>query len=149
MVSVREAMPALFAHEGEWDGFYTHLARDGAVIDRHRTWTRCEFPEHGPHAYIQHNRLTWDDGRTVERSFGGVYRDGLIRWDTERFHGYGWQTREGVLMLRLDRKDEAHVHFVESIQIAADGRTRARTWQWFEHGAPTRRTLCDEWRADK
>lgn len=145
-MTIREAMPALFAHEGEWEGVYTHLARDGTILDRHRAWTRCAFPADGPHAYVQYNRLTWDDGRVVERSFGGVYRDGLIHWDTDRFHGHGWETREGVLMLRLDRKDEPGVHFVESIQIAADGRTRARTWQWFDQGSPTRRTLCDEWR---
>ncbi len=145
-MTIREALPSLYAHEGEWEGVYTHLARDGALLDRHRTWTLCEFPRAGPHAYVQHNRMTWEDGRTVERRFGGVFRDGLIWWDTDRFHGFGWETREGVLMLRLDRKDEPGVHFIETIQLAADGRTRARTWQWFEQGAPTRRTLCDEWR---
>lgn len=144
MMAIADALPSLSAHAGEWDGVYAHLARDGSLIDRHRTWTRCEFPDSGPFAYVQHNRMTWDDGRVVERSFGGVFRDGLIWWDTDRFHGYGWETREGVLMLRLDRKDEPGVHFVESIQLAADGRTRARTWQWFEQGSPTRRTLCDE-----
>lgn len=145
-MSIRDTMPSLFAHAGEWDGVYTHLARDGTLLDRHRTWTLCEFPDSGPYAYVQHNRMTWDDGRTLERSFGGVYRDGLIHWSTDRFRGYGWETREGVLMLKLDRLDEPGVHFVEWIQLSADGRTRARTWQWFEQGSPTRRTLCDEWR---
>jgi hypothetical protein len=32
------------------------------------------------------------------------------------------------------------------ISISDDGATRARTWQWFKDGSPTRRTLCDEWR---
>lgn len=114
------------------------------MLDRHRTWTRCEFPTAGDYAYIQSNRLRWDDGRTIERRSGGTFCDGLLHWDTERFVGTGWKTRAGVVMLRLDRKDEPGAHFVEMIILSDDGRTRARTWQWFEHGVPTRRTLCDE-----
>lgn len=146
MTDFAAAMPNMLRHAGEWDGTYTHIARDGTVIDRHRTWTRCEFPTDGDIAYVQSNRMTWDDGRIVERSFGGAFRDGLLHWDTERFAGTGWETREGVLMLRLDRKDEPGMHFIEMIVLSDDGRTRARTWHWFEHGVPTRRTLCDEWR---
>lgn len=138
------AMPTMLRHAGEWEGIYTHVARDGTVLDRHRTWTRCEFPPVGDYAYVQSNRLEWDDGRTAERSFGGIFRNGLLHWDTDRFTGIGWETREGVVMLRLDRRDEPGVRFVEMILLADDGRTRARTWQWFEHGVPTRRTLCDE-----
>ncbi len=140
------AMPNMLRHVGEWEGIYTHIDRDGTVIDTHRTWTRCEFPSDGDVAYIQSNRMTCDDGRVVERSVGGIYRDGLLHWDTDRFVGTGWETREGVVMLRLDRKDEPGVHFIETILLSDDGRTRARTWQWFHHGVPTRRTLCDEWR---
>lgn len=146
MSEFRKAMPALVAHEGEWESIYRHVDLDFTLIDQHRMWTRCEFPDTGPYAYIQHNRLTWDDGRTAERSFGGVYRDGLIYWDTDRFSGYGWQTLEGVAMLRLNRKDEPGVHFIEAIMLGGDGRSRARTWQWFRDETPFRRTLCDEWR---
>ena len=145
-MNLREAMPALVAHEGEWEGIYRHVGHDFTLIDQHHMHTRCEFPADRPDAYLQHNRLWWDDGRTVERSFGGVYRDGLIHWDTDHFSGYGWQTHEGVVMLRLDRKDEPGVHFIEMITLAGDGRTRARVWQWFRDGTPFRRTLCDEWR---
>ena len=143
---IAEAMPTMLRHAGEWEGIYRHVSLDFALIDTHRTWTRCDFSDDMAAAYVQSNRLTWDDGRVIERSFAGVYRDGLLHWDTDRFIGTGWETREGAVMLRLDRKDEPGVHFVETILIADDGRTRARTWQWFEHGVPTRRTLCDEWR---
>lgn len=146
MSSFAEAMPNMLRHAGEWDGIYRHFSREGALVDEHRTWTRCEFPAEGEFAYVQSNRLTWPDGRTLERSFGGVFRDGLLHWDTDRFTGYGWETHAGSVMLRLDRKDEPGVHFVEMIHLSDDGQTRARTWQWFEHGVPTRRTLCDEWR---
>lgn len=145
MNPLRQHMPAMVAHEGEWDGVYRHLAADGALIDEHRTWTRCEFPDEGDAHYIQHNRLSWADGRTTEYRFPGAYRDGLLRWDTGRFHGYGWES-EGVVMLRLERRDVPGAYYVEMINLAPDSQTRARTWQWFQGGKPWKRTLCDEWR---
>ena len=140
-----EAMPEMLRHEGEWEGMYRHVDRDFTLVDEHRMWTRCEFPRGGPYAYIQHNKLSWADGRTEERSFPGVYRNGLLWWDTDRFSGFGWEAH-GVVMLHLDRKDVAHAHFTEMIELSADGNSRARTWQWFQDGVPIRRTLCDEWR---
>ena len=78
MTSVAEAMPNMLRHAGAWEGTYTHLARDGSLIDRHRTWTLCEFPSEGDFANVQSNKMTWDDGRVVERSFGGVFRNGML-----------------------------------------------------------------------
>jgi hypothetical protein len=140
------AMPNMIRHDGEWEGVYRHIDRDGALLDKHHMWTWCEFPTDGPYAYIQHNKLTWDDGRTADYEFGGTYRDGRLYWDTDRFSGYGWETEEGVLMLRLDRLDVPGAYYVEMINIAPDNQTRARTWQWFKDGKPWKRTLCDEWR---
>jgi hypothetical protein len=37
-------------------------------------------------------------------------------------------------MLRLDRRDDPGVHFIEMITLAGDGQSRARTWQWFRDG---------------
>lgn len=146
MNPLRTVMPAIVAHEGLWDGHYRHFAADGTLIDEHRTWTHCEFPDEGDAHYIQHNRLTWADGRTAEYRFPGTWRDGFLRWDTDRFHGIGWETEGGVLMLRLERRDVPDAYYVEMITLAPDGRTRARTWQWFKDGKPWKRTLCDEWR---
>lgn len=140
------AMPNILSHEGKWEGVYRHVDSDGALLDQHQMWTWCEFPDDGPYAYIQHNKLRWDDGRSADYEFGGVYRDGRLYWDTDRFHGYGWETEEGVVMLRLERLDVPCSHYVEMINMALDGRTRARTWQWFKDGRPWKRTLCDEWR---
>lgn len=142
-------MPALFAHEGIWDGTYRHVDADGTLIDQHRMRTRCEFPDSGEYAYVQHNHLIWPDGREQRLSFGGVFRDGRLWWDTDRFHGIGWETLDNVLMLTLHRKDEPGVRFTEMIQIADDGESRARTWQWFRDGTPFKRTLCDERRASR
>lgn len=146
MTSFAQAMPAMLRHRGTWEGIYRHVGRDGDLIDQHRMTTRCEFPDEGEFAYIQHNHLRWDDGRELRLVSQGVFRDGLLRWDTERCAGHGWETREGVVMLTLDRKDEPGVRFVEMITLSDDGRTRARTWQWFRDGTPFKRTLCDEWR---
>jgi len=144
MTSFAEAMPNMLRHEGTWEGVYRHVDRDGTLVDQHEMTTLCEFPQAGEFAYIQHNHLRWIDGREAKRSFGGMYRDGLLWWDNDRFVGYGWETREGVVMLKLDRKDEPCVRFVEMIMLSDDGQTRARTWQWFRDGVPFRRTLCDE-----
>jgi hypothetical protein len=127
--ALAKAMPALFAHEGLWDGTYRHLDHDAQLIDQHRMRTRCEFPANGAYAYVQHNHLIWPD--------------------TDRFYGHGWETRDNVLMLTLHRKDEPGVRFTEMIQISDDGESRARTWQWFRDGNPFRRTLCDERRISR
>jgi hypothetical protein len=146
MNPLRTAMPAIVAHEGEWEGTYRHIDADGTLLDEHRTLTSCLFPEEGDHHYIQHSRLIWANGRQEEYRFGGRLRDGLLRWETERFHGHGWETHDGVLMLRLERHDVPGAYYIEMINLAPDGRTRARTWQWFRDGKPWKRTLCDEWR---
>jgi hypothetical protein len=143
MNPLRTHMPLMLAHEGEWDGTYRHLGEDGSLLDEHRTTTSCEFPDEGEAHYVQHSRLEWADGRREEYRFAGTYRDGLLRWDTGRFHGYGWETN-GVLMLRLDRRDVPGAYYIEMIALGEDGRSRARTWQWFRDGRPWKRTLCDE-----
>jgi hypothetical protein len=138
------AMPAMLTHEGWWDGWYRHLDTDGTLLDAHRVRTRCEFPEDGHWHYIQHSFLSWEDGREAHYEFGGRLKGERLVWDTERFRGYGWQTHDDTLMLRLDRLDVPGAHYLEMISIAPNGRSRARTWQWFRDGAPWKRTLCDE-----
>jgi hypothetical protein len=138
------AMPAMLLHEGHWQGWYRDFSADGMLIDARRVKTWCEFPDHGPHHYVQHNWLEWDDGRTATYEFGGTLVGDRLHWETDRFAGHGWQTAEDVLMLRLDRRDVADAYYIEMIALAADRRTRARTWQWFQGGAPWKWTLCNE-----
>lgn len=137
-------MPAMLLHDGHWQGWYRHFAADGALLDAHRVKTWCEFPDDGPFHYVQHNWLTWDDGRSATYEFGGTLVGDRLLWETDRFAGYGWQTAEDVLMLRLDRRDVPDAYYIEMIALAADRRTRARTWQWFQGGAPWKWTLCNE-----
>jgi hypothetical protein len=140
-------MPAMLLHEGHWQGWYHDVGGDGALIDARRVTTWCEFPDAGPFHYVQHNELRWDDGRTAAYEFGGTLVGDRLVWATERFAGHGWQTGEDVLMLRLDRRDVADAYYIEMIVLAANRRTRARTWQWFQGGRPWKWTLCNEERA--
>ena len=144
MTPFAAAMPNMLRHAGAWEGVYRHIDRDGTLIDQHRMQTICAFPDEGEFAYVQSNHARWDDGRESRVRFGGVFRDGLLHWDTDRFHGTGWETREGVVILRLDRRDDPGVYFVEAILLSGDGASRMRTWHWFRDGTPFKRTLCDE-----
>ena len=139
--------PAMRAHEGVWEGTYTHLDAAGAEIDRHAARVVCECPASGAPFYIQHITFTWPDGRVREDRFDGLVEGDVVRFDTPTFTGKAWES-EGVVLLHLDRKDEAGAHFVEAIILAPDGQTRARTWHWLKDGRLIRRTLCDERRVD-
>lgn len=141
-------MPAMLLHDGWWNGWYRDIDPDGAIIDTRKVRTYCEFPDEGEWHYIQHNWLSWDDGREMHVEFGGRLDGKRIIWETDRFSGYGWQTAEDTLMLRLDRIDVPGAYYIEMIQVAPDQQTRARTWQWFKDGKPWKRTLCDEWRIE-
>ncbi len=138
----------MLLHEGWWDGWYRDVDRDGKLLDERRVKTRCEFPDNGPWSYVQHNWLSWADGREAVYEFGGKLNGERIVWATDRFTGYCWQTLEDTIMLRLDRLDVEAAYYIESINVAPDGQNRARTWQWFKDGQPWKRTLCDEWRID-
>ncbi len=142
------AMPALLRHEGTWRGVYRHFGPDGRLEDAHETEVACRFPEDGPHAYVQHNRFKWADGRVRTSVLPGRLEGDRLWWDVETFHGYAWQTRDDVILLNLTRKDEPGAHFIETIILGATGTHRARTWHWFRDGRLFRRTLCDESRVE-
>ena len=135
-------------HEGWWAGWYRHVDPEGTLLDAHRVKTRCAFPDHGPDQYVQRNWLRWPDGRTQEYDFSGQLDGERLVFTSPAFHGTCWQTHEGLIMLRLERKDIVRAHYSEMIEIAPDGQSRARTWQWFADGRPMKRTLCDEHRIE-
>jgi hypothetical protein len=138
-------MPAMMAHEGVWEGIYRHVDLESQVIDQHRARVICEFPEQGPLNYVQHNLFTWENGRTQTATLPGTYRDGALWWDTPAFHGKAWESGSGLVLLELWRKDLPGAWFWEIICLAPDGKSRARTWHWFDgDGHLFRRTLCDE-----
>lgn len=143
---LERAMPAMLLHEGWWDGWYRHIGGGGETLDEHRVKTWCEFPDAGEWHYVQHNWLTWPDGREAAYEFGGKLEGDRLVWETGRFAGYGWQSHEDTLLLRLDRRDAEDAYYIEMIAIAGDRQTRSRTWEWFQGGKPWKWTLCNEHR---
>ncbi len=136
--------PSILRHEGVWRGTYLHLDPSGGLIDRHESEVRCEFPDDSDFAYVQHNRFTWTDGRESTATLEGVLIGERLWWDAPTFSGWAWETREGLILLDLERKDEPGAKFQEIIVLAPDGLSRARTWHWFRHDGIYKRTLCDE-----
>ena len=145
---LQRLMPAMLLHEGTWVGTYRFVDLDGNTVDEYQSRIECVFPDDGPWVYVQKNHYAWADGRVFENEFGGELKGDRIWWDTDRFSGFGWTTRDDIVLLTLERKDNPGESFSEVIQIAPDGIHRARTWLWFRDGKPFQRTLCDERRAD-
>jgi hypothetical protein len=143
------AMPTLLAHEGLWEGTYTHIDVNRNVLDTHKTRVRCEFPQYGPIVYRQHNHFIWEDGREAKAELPGEFRDGRLWWDLPTFSGSAWETHDGLILLSLNRKDEPGARFFEIIMMGEGGKSRSRTWHWFKDGALYKRTLCEETRVDE
>jgi hypothetical protein len=144
MSGIREGMPVLARHEGEWEGEYIHVDTSNNVIDRHRSHLKCMFPASGPFAYHQVNTYTWPDGRREELQFPATYRDGQIFWDTERIVGRAWEIDPRTVVLTWTRKDSPGTYLYEMIQISEDNRNRGRTWHWFENDQLVKRTCIKE-----
>lgn len=142
----RRHMPAMLEHEGVWEGLYTHINRDAEIIDKHNVKVTCEFPNSGRYAYIQHNHFMWEDGRELKMELPGTYKGGRLWWDLETFSGSAWQTKDNLILLNLNRKDNPGANFFEIIAMGSTGKHRSRTWHWFKDGQLFKRTLCDEWK---
>ena len=143
-MGIREDMPLLARHEGDWAGTYTWVDQDGNIIDKHASLLNCTFPTEGEFEYHQTNTYTWPDGRTEQSIFPGKYRDKRIYFDTERIDGHVWEVDENTICLTWVRKDDPSGFFYEMIQLDKEGKNRSRVWQWFENGVCTKRTLINE-----
>lgn len=141
--------PATRAHEGIWEGTYTHINQSTEIIDQHTSLVRCIFPDDGGEVfYRQEIQFTWEDGRTRSDAFEGIPRHGALWYETPVFIGKSWETDDGLVLLNLERLDEPGARFFEMIVMGDTRRHRARTWHWFRDGVLYRRTLCDERRVD-
>lgn len=147
-MGIREGMPLLAKHDGEWEGVYTHVDADGKITDQHKSHLSCRFPEDGSNDYFQVNTYTWDDGRTEQYSFPGIYDGhGRMRFDTERLDGVTWGLDENAVYLtwRYRSADATrNQQLFEMIVLDDSGNNRSRTWQWVENGVCVRRTLIQE-----
>jgi hypothetical protein len=150
-MGIREGMPLLARHDGEWEGTYTHVDPSGHVVDRHRSHLSCRFPKTGDFQYHQINTYTWDDGRSEVHEFPGSYDGyGRMHFDTERITGVTWALDENTLYLTwVFREQGADLRLFELIVLSDDGNHRCRTWQWVRGGRIEMRTLIDESRITK
>ena len=92
-MGIREEMPLLARHEGDWAGTYTWVDQQGNVIDQHQSLLNCTFPADGEFDYFQVNSYTWPDGRTERNEFPAKYHDQKIWFDTERIDGHDLRLR--------------------------------------------------------
>ena len=72
MSNIREEMPVLVRHEGDWKGTYTIVDNEGNIIDKHTSHLTCQFPENAEYPYFQTNRYEWADGKKEEYQFPGI-----------------------------------------------------------------------------
>jgi hypothetical protein len=144
MANIRDEMPVLTRHEGDWFGSYTLIDCNGNVLDRHQSHLTCEFPGDDPVMYYQTNRYTWADGKHEEYRFPGTYRDKKLWFDTERIDGHAWEADDSTIILRFTYKTIPDFYVYEMIQISPCNTYRARTWHWFKDNQIFQRTLIQE-----
>ncbi|HEY9804880.1 MAG TPA: DUF3598 family protein [Leptolyngbyaceae cyanobacterium] len=144
MSNIREEMPVLARHEGEWVGTYTLIDTSGKIIDQHESHLSCQFPADGPYPYYQVNRYTWADGKKEEHQFPGTYRDKTLWFDSDRILGKAWEIDDSTVILWFSYKSAPGMYLYEMIQISPDNNHRARTWHWFKDHQIYQRTLIQE-----
>jgi len=144
MSSIREEMPVLVRHEGDWVGTYKLIDLEGNILDKHESHLTCQFPEDEPYAYYQINRYKWADGKLEEHQFPGTYRDKATWFDTERIDGKAWEVDDATIILRFGYKSIPNAYLYEMIQISPCNNYRSRTWHWFKNNQIYQRTLIQE-----
>ncbi|MBD2492797.1 DUF3598 family protein [Nostoc sp. FACHB-280] len=146
MSNLREEMPVLARHEGDWVGTYTLVDTEGKILDQHNSHLSCQFPNDSPDSYYQVNRYTWANGKQEEHQFPAKYCDKAIWFDTERITGKAWEIDDSTLILWFSYKTVPDAYLYEMIQISPDNNSRARTWHWFKNHQIYQRTLIQEQR---
>ncbi|MGH1393031.1 MAG: DUF3598 family protein [Trichormus sp.] len=144
MMSIREEMPVLVRHEGEWIGTYTIVDTSGKILDQHQSHLTCQFPDNSPYPYYQINRYKWADGKQEEHQFPGTYHDQALWFDTERVEGKAWEVDNNTIILCFSYKTIPGISLSEMIYISPDNNHRARTWHWFKNHQIYQRTLIQE-----
>ncbi|BAY29575.1 hypothetical protein NIES2107_14180 [Nostoc carneum NIES-2107] len=144
MSTIREGMPVLVRHEGEWVGTYTIVDNAGNILDKYESHLSCQFPEDSTYPYYQINRYKWANGKQEEHQFPGTYKDKTLFFDTERILGKAWEIDDSTVILWFAYKTAPDMNLYEMIQISPDNNYRARTWHWFKNHQIYQRTLIQE-----
>lgn len=143
-MSIREDMPLLMRHEGDWKGTYIIVDAEGKILDQFNSHLTCTFPTEGSSPYFQTNRYTWADGRSEEFNFPAEYHDKKIWFDTARIKGHSWEADENTVLLTWYYKADPTNWLYELIYLSPDGNHRSRTWHWLKDGELFQRTLVKE-----
>ncbi len=144
MSNIRQEMPVLARHEGEWVGTYTLVDTSGKILDQHESHLSCQFPADGVYPYYQINRYKWADGKQEEHQFPGTYSDKTLWFDTERIQGKAWEIDNSTVILWFGYKQFPDMYLYEMIQISPCNNLRFRTWHWFKNHRVYQRTLIQE-----
>lgn len=144
MSNIREEMPVLFRHAGDWVGTYTLIDNEGKILDKYNSHLTCQFPEDSPYPYYQINRYQWPNGKQEEHQFPGTYRDKKLWFDTERIQGCAWEADDSIIILHFTYKTMPEMSLYEMIAISPCNQHRARTWHWFKNNKLYQRTLIQE-----
>ena len=144
MSAIREEMPVLTRHEGDWVGTYILVDTKGNILDKHDSHLTCQFPEDGSYSYYQINRYKWSDGKQEEHQFPGNYRDKKIWFDTERIEGKAWEVDDATIILWFSYKTMPEMYLYEMINLSPCNNYRSRTWHWFKNHQLFQRTLVQE-----
>ena len=143
-MSIRDEMPVLVRHEGDWVGTYTVIDNQGNILDKYNSHLTCQFPEDSPYPYYQTNRYQWADGKREEYQFPGMYRDKKLYFDTERIDGCAWEADDTTIILHFTYKTVPEMSLYEMILISPCNNYRARTWHWLKNNQIYQRTLIQE-----
>lgn len=146
MPNIRDQMPVLARHEGDWVGTYALIDLEGNILDKHESHLTCQFLEDAPYPYYQINRYKWVNGKQEEHQFPGTYRDKKIWFDTERIQGKAWEVDDSTIILWFGYKTIPNAYLYEMIQISPCNNYRSRTWHWFKNHQIYQRTLIQEQR---
>ena len=149
MSIIKARLPLLARHEGIWEGTYRFITPQLAVNDQYDFRITVSFPDDGQGGitYRQESAYRWPDGRTQHLSYDAQYRDdngrAIVAFDG-RIAGRMWELDARTIYLTFGFADQPGVEVCEMIQLAPNGRDRARTWHWFNDGKLFQLTLVDE-----
>ncbi|MBH8564749.1 DUF3598 family protein [Nostoc sp. CENA67] len=144
MSNIREEMPILARHEGDWVGTYTLIDTQGKILDKYESHLTCQFPENAPYPYYQINRYSWADGKKEEYEFPGIYSEKNLLFDTNRIKGRAWEADDSTVILHFTYKEQPEMSLYEMILLSPCNNYRARTWHWFKNHQLFQRTLIQE-----
>ena len=144
-MSLKATMPLLARNEGVWEGYYRYFDASGNKVDEHKSRLLCRIRD--DRDYHQTNIYRWADGKKETRDFPADVADDRLIFSSEID---GWAAAVDLdefsrtMMLYWKRINEPDLHLYEMIQVADDGLSRARVWQWFKADRLFQRTLIDE-----